>query len=131
MLLAGAISEINDSGFSYDVVTVPGAFEIPVAMSFALNANYAGYVALGCVIRGETTHYDYVCGEAIRGLHDIAIKEKLAIGNGILTVENEHQAIVRADPKQKNKGGVAASACIEMIKLKLQYENHSRTNRSA
>jgi 6,7-dimethyl-8-ribityllumazine synthase len=73
---------------------------------------------LGCVIRGETTHYDYVCLESARGLNELAIKEKLAIGYGIITVENEEQAIARANPAKKDKGGFAANACLEMIKLK-------------
>ena len=100
---------------------MPGVFEIPAVIAFAKDSKkYEGYLALGCVIRGETTHYDYVCLESARGLNDLAIKEKLAIGYGILTVENEAQAIVRADPKQKDKGGFSANACIEMIKLKNQ-----------
>ena len=77
-----------------------------------------GYVALGCVIRGETTHYDYVCGESARALMDLAVDHQLAIGNGIITVENEAQAIARSKPDQKNKGGFAASACLRMIQLR-------------
>jgi 6,7-dimethyl-8-ribityllumazine synthase len=119
LLLTGAIKKITDSGFAYEVVNVPGVFEIPAVVAFAKDSGrYCGYLALGCVIRGETTHYDYVCIESARGLNDLAIKEKLAIGYGILTVENETQAIIRADPKQKDKGGFVANACIEMIKIK-------------
>jgi 6,7-dimethyl-8-ribityllumazine synthase len=105
---------------------VPGAFEIPAAIRFAdaaadrgaLSTRYDGYVALGCVIRGETTHYDHVCGECARGLQDIAIRHELAIGFGILTCENEAQALARASVDKRNKGGEAARACLAMIALK-------------
>jgi 6,7-dimethyl-8-ribityllumazine synthase len=123
LLLEGATKKIINAGYEYEVVTVPGAFEIPTVIAFAKDSgNYAGYVALGCVIRGETTHYDYVCLESARGLNELAMKEKLAIGYGIITVENEAQAIARADSKQKDKGGFAAHACIEMIKLKEKFK---------
>jgi 6,7-dimethyl-8-ribityllumazine synthase len=119
LLLEGAIEIINNSDYEYEVVRVPGAFEIPAVIAFAKDSNkYDGYIALGCVIRGETTHYDYVCLESARGLNELAIKEKLAIGYGIITVENEEQAIARANPAKKDKGGFAANACLEMIKLK-------------
>jgi len=119
LLLEGATKKITESGFDFDVVTVPGAFEIPAAISFAKDSKkYEGYVALGCVIRGETTHYDYVCGESARGLNKLAMKEKLPIGYGIITVENEAQATERADIKKKDKGGFAAYACLQMIELK-------------
>ncbi len=119
LLLAGATKRISNSDYSYEIITVPGAFEIPAAISFAKDSKkYDGYIALGCVIRGQTSHYDYVCQESSRGLNKLAIEEKLAIGYGILTVENESQAIVRADPQQKDKGGFAANTCLEMIKLR-------------
>lgn len=127
LLLEGAIAELTRAGFGYDIVSVPGAFEIPATIAMHKNLKskffqsydeYYGYVALGCVIRGQTTHYDYVCSESARGLNDLATKERLAIGYGILTVENEAQAIERADPKQKDKGGFAAFTCVEMIKLR-------------
>jgi 6,7-dimethyl-8-ribityllumazine synthase len=119
LLLEGATKKLRDSGVEYEVVTLPGALEIPAAIAFAQDVgNYTGYVALGCVIRGETSHYDIVANESARGLNKLAMKNKIAIGNGILTVENEAQAIVRADPKQKDKGGFAAHACLAMIKLK-------------
>ncbi len=119
LLLEGAEKKLSHLGLSYDIVTVPGALEIPATIAFAeTSKKYAAYVALGCVIRGETTHYDYVCGESARGLNDIAINNKAAIGNGILTVENEAQALMRADPKKKDKGGFAAGAAVEMMKLK-------------
>lgn len=118
-LLKGAIAEINNSTYQYEVVTVLGAFEIPAVIAFAKDSKkYDGYIALGCVIRGETTHYDYVCIESARGLNELAIKEKLAIGYGIITVENESQALERANPAKKNKGGFAAKACLKMIELK-------------
>lgn len=127
MLLEGAINEIKKNNCDYEVITVPGAFEVPAVISFASKTNkngatkYDGYVALGCVIRGETTHYDYVCSESARGLNDLAIKDGLAIGYGIITVENEAQAIARADIKQKDKGGFAAMACLKMIEIKKKY----------
>ena len=124
LLLEGATKKITDLGFEYEVVTVPGALEIPAVIAFAQESEqYAGYVALGCVIRGETSHYDIVANESARGLNKLAMKKKIAIGNGILTVENEAQAIVRADPKQKDKGGFAANACVEMIGLKEKFIN--------
>jgi len=119
LLLEGAVKKIEEAGCKCEIVTVPGALEIPTTIAMAEEGeNYAGYVALGCVIRGETSHYDIVANESARGLNKIAMKKKIAVGNGILTVENEAQAIVRADPKQRDKGGFAASACLEMMKLK-------------
>lgn len=123
MLLEGALEEIKQNGYHYQIVNVLGAFEIPAAIAFAAqNGHYDGYLALGCVIRGETSHYDYVCLESARGLNDLACRKMLAIGYGIITVENKKQAIVRADIKQKNKGGFAAKACINMIKIKDQFK---------
>jgi 6,7-dimethyl-8-ribityllumazine synthase len=120
--LEGAIKKITDAGKEYEIITGPGAFEIPAVISFAKNSKkYDGFVALGCVIRGETTHYDYVCLESARGLNELAIKENLAIGYGIITVENEAQAIERADMKKKDKGGFAANTCLEMIKLRERF----------
>lgn len=100
-----------------DVMRVPGAFEIPgvIAMAARSDAPYDGYIGLGCVIRGETSHYDYVCGESARGLMELSL-EGHAIGNGILTVENREQALVRAI--KKNKGRDAAQACLAMIAAK-------------
>lgn len=122
LMLEGAVKKITAAGYEYDVITVPGAFEIPAVIAFAKDSNlYDGYVALGCVIRGETTHYDYVCGESARGLNKLAMKNKLAIGYGIITVENEAQAIERADVTKKDKGGFAAFACLEMIKIREKF----------
>lgn len=119
LLLEGAVKKITESDYHCEIVTVPGAFEIPAVIAIAKETKkYDGYVALGCVIRGETTHYDYVCLESARGLNELAIKDGLAIGYGIITVENEAQALERADPKRKDKGGFAAYACLEMIKIR-------------
>lgn len=126
-LRRGAERALKAAGAQYDIVGVPGAFEIPAVIAFAeeaghrpMGVRYDGYVALGCVIRGETTHYDYVCGESARGLMDLAIGRKLAIGYGIITCENEAQARKRASPEESDKGGGAARACLEMIALKRQ-----------
>jgi 6,7-dimethyl-8-ribityllumazine synthase len=122
MLLEGSKNEIKKNNHQYDVITVPGAFEIPATISFASQSNqYDGFIALGCVIRGETSHYDYVCLESARGLNDLAINKNLAIGYGILTVENKDQALLRADPMQGNKGGFVANACLEMLKIKERF----------
>lgn len=107
---------------SFEHITVPGCFEIPAAISITnTSGKYAGFVALGSVIRGETTHYDYVCQESARGINDLAIREKLAIGFGIITAENYEQASVRAATNKKNVGARAALACMSLIKLKKQY----------
>jgi 6,7-dimethyl-8-ribityllumazine synthase len=118
-LLAGAISAIEDAGATCDVVTVPGALEVPAAIAFAQDGRtrYDGYVALGMVIRGETYHFELVCNESARGLTDLAVNHKLAIGNGIMTVENEEQGWARADKTRKDKGGAAARAALAMIAL--------------
>jgi 6,7-dimethyl-8-ribityllumazine synthase len=119
-LLKGAMAKLDAAGADVTVVDVPGALEIPHAISYAeaANAGYDGYVALGCVIRGETTHYDYVCEESARALMNLAMVRQLAIGNGIITVENEAQAIARSKPSKKDKGGFAASAVLRMIELR-------------
>ncbi|MCC7273854.1 MAG: 6,7-dimethyl-8-ribityllumazine synthase [Alphaproteobacteria bacterium] len=125
-LVKGAVGRLEAAGATYDRVAVPGAFEIPAAIALADRAartvagatRYDGYVALGCVIRGETTHYDYVCGESARGIQDLAVREGLAIGYGILTTENGAQAWARARVGEKNKGGDAAAACLAMVALK-------------
>lgn len=118
-LRKGAEAALDKAGARYDVVAVPGAFEIPAAIALAAKSGrYDGYVALGCVIRGETTHYQHVCQESARGLQDLAIRHELAIGFGILTVENEAQALARAGVDRRDKGGEAARACLAMIALK-------------
>ena len=123
-LLDGAKTALEEAGATYDVVTVPGALEIPAAIAMALDGadnggtEYDGYVALGMVIRGETYHFDIVSNESSRALMDLAVSESLAIGNGILTVENDDQAWVRARRSDKDKGGFAARAALTMIALK-------------
>ncbi|HEX6121475.1 MAG TPA: 6,7-dimethyl-8-ribityllumazine synthase [Dongiaceae bacterium] len=129
-MLGGAKRALDQAGASYEVVTVPGALEIPAAIKLAheagdagrLERHFDGYVALGCVIRGETTHYDTVCQESARGLMELAIRHDLAIGNGIITVENEEQAWARARPEEHDKGGGAAKACLAMVALKRRWE---------
>jgi len=118
-LARGALAVLDAAGATYERIAVPGAFEIPAAINFAVaaNARYDGYLALGCVIRGETTHYDYVCQESARGLQDLALVHKLAIGFGILTVETEAQALARAGT-ERNKGAEAARACLAMVAAK-------------
>lgn len=126
-LLAGAIEALETANATYKRVEVPGAFEIPAAIKFALEAGsgapylFDGYVGLGCVIRGETTHYDYVCQESARGLQDLALQYAIAIGYGVLTTENRDQAWARADRMQGNKGGTATEACLAMIALRRQF----------
>ena len=121
-LVKGAMATLEAAGVTYDRIAVPGAFEIPAAIGYAAQGGkYAGYVALGCVIRGETTHYDYVCGESARGLQDLAIQRHLAIGYGILTCENGEQAWARASVAKKNKGKDAAEACLAMVELKQRF----------
>ena len=124
MLLAGAKATLDAAGATYDVVTVPGALEVPAAISFALDAaedggvEYDGFVALGCVIRGETYHFDVVSNESSRALMDLSVEESAAIGNGILTVENEAQALARARREEGDKGGHAAQTALTMIALR-------------
>lgn len=116
-LIAGATAEIEATGASYEIAEVPGALEIPTAIGIAERmANFDAYVALGCVIRGETTHYETVCNDSARGLMLLGL-QGLCIGNGILTVENYAQAVVRADAAQMNKGGGAAAAALHLVAL--------------
>ena len=123
-LLDGAKAALDAAGATYDVVTVPGALEIPAAISFALDGadgdgvDYDGFVALGTVIRGETYHFEIVANESARGLMELAVDDALAIGNGILTTENEQQAWARARPSEGDKGGFAARAALTMIALR-------------
>ncbi|TCS65809.1 6,7-dimethyl-8-ribityllumazine synthase [Primorskyibacter sedentarius] len=116
-MLAGARAEIEACGATHETVEVPGALEVPTAIGIAdRQSNFDGYVALGCVIRGETTHYDTVCNDSSRALQLLGL-QGLCIGNGILTVENHEQAAVRADPAAQNKGGGAAAAALHLIAL--------------
>ena len=125
MLLEGTIEALNAHEATHEVISIPGALETPAAIQFAatnsVGKHYDAYVALGCVIRGETTHYETVCEESCRGLTLLALKHNLAIGNGILTVENREQAVARADKNQKNKGAGAAEAAMTMYTLKHNY----------
>jgi len=128
-LAGGAIAVIEKAGFQFERLFVPGALEIPAAINFANESGkFVGFVALGCIIRGETYHFEVVSNESARGISDLAMHKNIAIGNGILTVESDDQAWARAATNQGNKGGAAASACIEMIKIKEQFlpENNSR-----
>ena len=126
----GAVTELETSGASFDIISVPGALEIPaaIAMAAANPCPYDGFIALGCVIRGETTHYETVCKESSRGLMDLAIQRNLAIGNGILTVENSAQAWERADINGKDKGGDAARAALSMAAVAKRYAEDRKTN---
>ncbi len=121
-MLAGATAAIERAGATFERVTVPGALEIPAALAVALSGGkrFDGYVALGCVIRGETAHFDIVANESARALMDLSITHRLALGNGILTVENDEQAWARARVSELNKGGAAAEAALAMIALKAQ-----------
>ena len=119
-LIAGARATPEAAGAAVDLVEVPGALEIPTAIGMAGRlANYDAYVALGCVIRGETTHYETVCNDSSRGLTLLGL-QGLCIGNGILTVENEAQALTRADPAQKDKAGEAVTAALALLDLKVR-----------
>lgn len=124
-LIAGAEREITKNGAKAERINVPGAFEIPGAIALAAakkGRRYDGYIALGCVIRGETTHYDYVCGESARALMDLSVNHKLAIGYGIVTVNNSDQAWARAATDRGDKGGDAAHACLAMVSLARRWK---------
>jgi 6,7-dimethyl-8-ribityllumazine synthase len=120
LLLEGATAALKQAQATWDIVDVPGALEIPSAIMLASDAAkgpYAGAIALGCVIRGETYHFEIVAGESSRALMDMSVSLPMPIGNGILTVENEDQAIVRADPRQGDKGGDAARAALALFRI--------------
>jgi 6,7-dimethyl-8-ribityllumazine synthase len=121
MLLAGARAALDSAGHSHETVTVPGALELPAAISLAADSGrFDAFVALGVVIRGETFHFEIVAGESARGLMALTL-DGLAVGNGILTVENEAQAIARADPAQGDKGGDAARAALALMELRGRF----------
>lgn len=121
MLIAGARAALEAEGHSVDVLTVPGALEIPGAIALAAEADrYDAFVAIGVVIRGETYHFEIVAGESARAIMALTM-DGIAIGNGILTVENEAQALVRADPAQKDKGGEAAKAALALLALQDRF----------
>lgn len=129
-LLAGAVGVLEEAGATHELFEIPGAFEIPAAIAIAIRSpellsghrRFDGYIALGCVIRGETTHYDYVCGEAARGLRELSTSHCLALGFGILTTENMDQAMARAAVDRGNKGADAANACLKMVEYKRQLQ---------
>lgn len=132
-LLRGATSTLDAHEAEYDVVSVPGALEVPAVIALAeegghrpAGVRYDGYIALGVVIRGETYHFEIVSNESARGLMDLAVGKKLAIGNGILTVETEEQAWARASVSEGDKGGGAARACLDVIGLRRQLLGQSR-----
>ena len=134
-LLEGTLAVLEEEGATYERFEVPGAFEIPAAIGHALiqqdmadKHRFDGYIALGCVVRGETTHYDYVCNESARGLMNLSVEYGLALGYGILTVENKEQAMARAHKDQKDKGGDVARACLTMIEHKRLFELYPRKN---
>ena len=129
-LLEGAVKTLGELGASYELFSVPGAFEIPAAIAFAAKPEgvtasghqYDGFIALGCVIRGETSHYDHICQEVSRGLMDLSLRHSLAIGFGLLTCENREQAVVRASVSGGDKGGGAARTCIKMLEHKRFFQ---------
>jgi 6,7-dimethyl-8-ribityllumazine synthase len=118
-LAEGAAAVLDAAGVAYERVSVPGVLEVPVAIKYAADSNsYDGYVALGVVIRGETTHYEIVCNESARALMELGIKDQLSIGNGIQTVENSDQAWARCKMAEKDKGGGAAKATLALMGLR-------------
>jgi 6,7-dimethyl-8-ribityllumazine synthase len=127
-LLAGAKRAFEKAGVNFDLVSVPGALEIPQAIAITLDAAQAcrkpfdGVVALGCVIRGETSHYDIVAGESARALMDLALARRVPIGNGILTVNTEAQALARARPEDGDKGGSAVEAALALVRVKRRVQ---------
>ena len=132
-LLEGALDVLQVAKADITKVVVPGALEIPhvISMAEAAKSGFDGYVALGCVIRGETTHYDYVCGESARAIMDLAVNQQLAIGNGIITVENEDQAWARAKKDKKDKGGFAANATLKMIKIRSELGSNKSSKKTS
>ncbi|MCY1126038.1 6,7-dimethyl-8-ribityllumazine synthase [Frigidibacter sp. RF13] len=125
-LIAGAKDTAAKAGASVEVIEVPGALEVPTAIGMAFRmADYDGFVALGCVIRGETTHYDTVCNDSSRGITMLGLSGA-CVGNGILTVENREQAEVRADPNGQNKGGGAAAAALHLIALSRKWARQTK-----
>ncbi len=122
MIRTSVVQELDAAGYDHEILDVPGVFEVPAAVKLAMESGrgYAGAVALGCVIRGETDHYDHICRESSRALMDIAMAGT-PLGFGILTCETYEQAVVRADMKQKNKGKEVAAACLRMMALPTEF----------
>ncbi|WP_146344041.1 6,7-dimethyl-8-ribityllumazine synthase [Falsiphaeobacter marinintestinus] len=126
MMIAGAQAEIEATGGTFDLIEVPGALEVPTAIGIAERlSNFDGYVALGCVIRGETTHYETVCNDSSRAIQMLGL-QGLCIGNGILTVENRDQALARANPDEMNKGAGAAAAALHLIALSRKWGRQTK-----
>ena len=133
-LLAGTRTVLDEHQCHYDVAEAPGALEIPAVIKYAIRSlafninmeRYDGFIALGCVIRGETGHYDIVAEQSASGLMQLSLQYSLAVGNGILTVDTKQQAEVRADPSQKNKGGEAATAVLKMLVNKEKFSLYPR-----
>ena len=121
LLMDGASLKLSKDKHDYKIIYVPGTFEIPVVISNLIN-KYDAFIALGCVIKGKTSHYHYLCSSVIKALIDLSVKSKKPIGNGILTCDNMKQAIDRAHPSKKNKGGSAAEA-VSSVLAKLKYES--------
>ncbi len=120
-MIDSVLIEMEEAGASYERFSVPGSFELPGAIKMAIDADpnrFDGYIALGCVIRGETSHYDYVCHESARGLNELVLEHGIALGYGVLTTENGEQALARARRDKHDRGGAAARACLAMINLK-------------
>ena len=123
-LVLGAKSHLEIGGHTHELIHVPGAFELPAAIHYAIHCDtkvYDGYIALGCVIRGETAHFDYVCGECARGIQHLALHHNAAVGFGVLTVENKQQAQKRASVNGGNKGREAAEAAMQLVALKEKF----------
>ena len=126
-LVAGTIAALDKAGVGHERIAVPGAFELPAALAMAIdNGRYDGFVALGCVIRGETSHYEHVCGECARGLAMLAERHRIALGFGVVTAENREQAWERASVDRKNKGADAAQACLAMMSIRASLGADSR-----
>jgi len=127
-LLKGVREVLGEASVDFDIVTVPGIFELPTALSMVLNTHpkkYDGYITLGCAIRDESDHYHYISSECMHGLSQLAATHHLALGNGVLTVHDEAQALRRSDPLRKNMGGQAARACLAMLDLKRKLAGNS------
>lgn len=121
-LVAGAVAALDEAGADHERIAVPGAFELPAALAMAIDSGrYDGFVALGCVIRGETSHYEHVCGECARGLATLAERHRIAVGFGVVTAENREQAWERASVDRKNKGADAAQACLAMMAIRASF----------
>ena len=126
-LVAGAVAALDKAGVDHERISVPGAFELPAALAMAIDSGrYDGFVALGCVIRGETSHYEHVCGECARGLATLAERHRVALGFGVVTANYREQAWRRAAVDQKNKGADAAKACLAMMAIRASLGTDKR-----